>query len=66
MVVRINTQWCEFTQKNLENLDKPTLREIFQWIFETLGGKIISLEKKLHGIQSEPNGVYLKLNDIIG
>lgn len=62
MTMRVNTLWCEYAQR-LENSEKPTLKENFKWIFETLKNKIVDLESKLLGIQTEPNGFYLKFDE---
>lgn len=63
MAARINTIWCEYEHSDSENQEKPTLRESFKWIFETLKSKIFNFEAKLIGIQNEPNGFYMKFNE---
>lgn len=62
MATRINTLWCLFNQDNLE---KPSAKELFEWLNTTVKEVCTNFDDKLVVVQCEPNGFYLKFSDQI-
>lgn len=62
MATRINTVWCLFDQ---ENLEKPSVQEMFEWLNTIVKDICTNFEAKLLVVQCETNGFYIKFSDSI-
>lgn len=61
MALRINTVRCQFSHEI--TTEKPTVKEVLNWVFNDLTKYINELENDLIGIQNEPDGFFMKFNN---